>query len=525
MKNNNTVSQTNETMHTFLSLVAFKNAHSKLLQNYHEQGNTPKFFAEIQEFVQSGRKLGELLDASDDRWAAQTLLDYWATVLFRADYDAPDVVLAEFDLNLAPDLDPKLCPYMGLEAFQEEDYHKFFGRQDDIDKLLKKLQENQLLVIVGPSGSGKSSLVRAGLLPRLKSGGLPGSENWKYYPLMVPGSNPLETLVYTIHPRKDEREPWIKKQVNNLLETQSHLSRLVTELSLDVPTVFVVDQFEEIFTLCSDDACRQAFVNNLLGLIKTQDYRHIVIITMRRDFIERISQLPHLRPLFNSSEFSLTSINSKELREAIEEPANLFGLKYENGIVDTLVEDVQNDIAALPLLQFTLLKLWDDKTRNRITWDVYKKLGGAHEALQKSANELYDKLSTEDKNAVKYILVRLSRFPEKGQEVTRNRLQLKNLYEDGIASDRIERVLKKLVEAHLIRLTKGDAEEDTLVEIAHEALVRNWTRLVDWLDEDRDNIRRRSRLTEAAEQWDAIGRDPNILLRGCNSRMLPIIKI
>ena len=514
MKKNNKLSQSDITMRRFLSLASFRDTHSSLMQNHHAHGNTPAFFREVVEFIQAGQELGELLDTSDERWAAQSLLDYWATVLFRADYDAPDVTLAEFNLDLAPSLDKEPCPYRGLDAFQEEDQKMYFGRQELVNKLLEKLQGNRLLAVVGPSGSGKSSLVRAGILPRLKAGGLPGSEEWKYYPPIVPGSNPLETLVATFHPRKPDREQWIKKQVKSLLENPDHLSRLVAELGLDVPTVFVIDQFEEIFTLCTEDACRQAFVNNLVGLIRAPDYKQIVIITMRRDFLERIPQLPQLQPFFNSSIEHLMPLLPEELREVIEEPANLIGLKYQDGVVDALIGGVRDDDAALPLLQFILLRLWDNKTRNRITMDAYQGLGGAHEALQKSADDLYGKLSTENKDAAKYIFVRLSRRPDKGQEVTRDRLLLRNLYEDGIARDRIDRVIKMLVDAHLVRLTKGDTEEDTLIEIAHEALIRNWPKLADWLYEDRDNIRRRTRLTEAAERWDAMSRDPSSLWRG-----------
>lgn len=514
MNTNTNLTQPEPEVRRFLSMSAFREAHSDLVHKHHALGDSPEFLIDVQEFIKAGQALGELLDSSDDRWVAQGMLDYWATVLFRASYDPPDVMLADFDLSKAPDLDPSLCPYRGLDAFQEDDHGKFFGRHQVVSNLLERIRESRLVCVVGSSGSGKSSLVRAGLIPMLRNGGVEGSQNWNYYRPFVPGSNPLESLIDAIHPPKSDRDKWISKQLKALQEDPKRLVNLIAEIGLDLPTVLVIDQFEELFTLCTDESLRHAFINNLIEFIQAENTRHTVILTMRVDFLEHLSQFIIFESLFRSNMQILPLLNPVELREVIEEPANLIMLKFEDGVVDALIDDVRNDRAPLPLLQFALLKLWDNKERNRITMKAYLDLEGAHGALPRTADKLYRQLSPEDQGALRYILVKLSRQPSKGQEVTRDRVSLKSLYEDGPGRDRVEWVLNRLVDEHLVRRTDGDTEKETLIEIAHEALVRNWQPLLDWLDEDRILIRRRESLNEAAFQWEANGRDPGLLWRG-----------
>jgi hypothetical protein len=209
----------------------------------------------------------------------------------------------------------------------------------------------------------------------------------------------------------------------------------------------------------------------------------------------------------------LTPLDAGELREAIEKPAELVGLKFEEGLIDKLINDVLGEPAALPLLQFTLLKLWEHRERNRITQQAYKKLGGGRRALSNSADEFYNKLIPEDQVTCKRIFLKMVR-PTEGLEVTSSRIPLKELDQIGEASDRVERVLKKLIEARLVRQTEGNITNDTQVEVAHEALIRNWHQLMEWLEDERDSLRQRLRLRIAAEQWQEQKRDKSFLLRG-----------
>jgi uncharacterized protein YpmB len=191
----------------------------------------------------------------------------------------------------------------------------------------------------------------------------------------------------------------------------------------------------------------------------------------------------------------------------------MVGLKFEEGLVDKLVGDVLGEPAALPLLQFTLLKLWENREHNRVTWEAYRQLGGGRLALARSADEFYNKLIPQEQYTVKRILLRMVR-PSDGLEVTSNRIPRKELYRSGEATDQIDIALAKLIKERLVRLTMGDTPENTQVEIAHEALIRNWPRLVEWLDQERINIRQRLRLTATAEQWQLRKRDRSILMRG-----------
>ena len=274
--------------------------------------------------------------------------------------------------------------------------------------------------------------------------------------------------------------------------------------------VGVVDQFEEAFTLCNDQQVRQAFIDNLVNLMQAPGARHTVILTMRTDFEPFVTRLPEFYALFEQALVRVTPLSASELREAIEKPASKIGLKFEAGLVDQLLQDLLGEPAGLPLLQFTLLKLWENRTRNRITWAVYNRLGGGRLALARSADTFYDELIPEEQVTAKRILLRLVR-PGEGLEFTSNRVRLRTLYQAGEAQYRVDQVLDKLIAAHLLRVSEGDVAADTQVEVAHEALVRNWPRLVDWLEEERQNIRQRQAVSDAAERWIASGRDPGAL--------------
>ncbi|MEJ2749005.1 MAG: SUMF1/EgtB/PvdO family nonheme iron enzyme, partial [Anaerolineae bacterium] len=221
------------------------------------------------------------------------------------------------------------------------------------------------------------------------------------------------------------------------------------------------------------------------------------------------------KSMFEQSEVRVNAMNASELREAIERPAENIGLKFEEGLVDRLIREILGEPAALPLLQFALLQLWDNRERNRVTWESYRRIGGVMQALANTADATYDSLLPEEQVTMRRIMMQIVR-PSEGLEVTRNRVRREILYRGGEAVDRIDRVLDKLVQSRLVLLTKGTTPQDDQVEVAHEALVRNWPRLLEWLDEERVVLRRRQRLTTQAEQWDAHGRqkDDIVLLRG-----------
>jgi tetratricopeptide (TPR) repeat protein len=497
----------------FPSHTELRKAHSELLKRYQDEGETPEFWAEVEAFILRGRATGSLLDADSERWDSQSLLDYWATLMYRAGRPAPNATLAAFDPTLLPNLDDSQCPYLGLSAFQEADRDHFFGRERLVEDMLHRLGEGQrFLAVIGPSGSGKSSLVLAGLLPALKGGKLPGSDSWRYFPRLVPGSDPLTSLALALKP--DWAEPdWVSRQATAFRQEPVHLSRLVQEYGTS-PAVLVVDQFEEVFTLCNDDEARQAFAVNLAQLVQHPGDRHTVILTLRSDFEPQVARLSALQPLMEQPVVRVTPtpLSARDLARAIEKPAEHVGLKFEEGLVDDLVREVLGEPAALPLLQFTLLKLWESRDRNRVTRAAYAKVGGSRLALARSADELYSKLIPEDQEMARRIFLRLV-SPGDGFEVLRDRVRRDSLLPLG-ALDRVERVLDKLVEARLICLTKGVTAADDQVEVVHEALVRNWPKFTEWLNEEHERRRQRWRLTAAAELWLAHGKDPGGLLGG-----------
>jgi len=498
------------------SLDELRAAHVDLLRRQREANKSPQtddlILDNIEAFIQRGRTAGALLFEEEDRAVAQTLLDYWDTALYRAGREVDDSTLADLDEMRAPLLDDALCPYIGLDAFHEGTHEQFFGRESLIAQWIEQLKVQRLLIVVGPSGSGKSSLVLGGLVPALKTGALPGSVRWTYVPPLVPGSDPLANLARVMRPAGTAPAEWTRPTVDRFRSDPGHLLQLV-KASGEGPFVFVIDQLEELFTLSTDELVRHAFADNLLSLVKAADAGHIVVATIRSDFEQYLGCLDDLPANVEMAKVRVTPLSAIELRDVIEKPAEQVGLKFEAGIVDDLIQDMHNQPTGLPLLQFTLQKLWEQRRRNRVTREAYERLGGVHQALERSADLLYESLIPQNQEVLKHILLRMIR-PDRGLEVTSNRVTRQSLYLNNFAQERVDEVLDKLIDARLVRKTRGETPDDDQVEVAHEVLVRNWSRLLDWLDEERDAIRSRLRLTTLAEQWDAQGRPTESLLRG-----------
>lgn len=500
----------------FLSFTSLRDTHKELLKQRREEkeedAQNEQFWTAVQEFLRRGEAAGAFLDSDQERQGAQNLLDYWHNQLFHEGIEGPEAILADFDPLTQPEIPDSRCPYIGLEAFHEANSHLFFGRSELIDELLQQAITCRLVAALGPSGSGKSSVVLAGMLPRMKDGALPGSATWRYYPTIVPGSAPLVSLARILQPADADPSEWVLDNIEALRSNPDHLTYLVDDQN-DVPAVIAIDQFEETFTLCYDEEERAAFLDNLLRLARSRGPRHLVIITMRTDYESYLNKVPLFQSIVEQGEVRVAAMNAGELREVIEKPAELVGLKFEEGLVDALVREIVGEPAALPLLQFALLQLWDNRERNRVTWETYRRLGGVMQALANTADDIYNNLLPEEQVTAKRILLRIVR-PSSGLEFTRTRIPRRVLYQSGEATDRIDRVLDKLIQARLIRLTKGVTPEDDQIEVAHEALVRNWPRLGEWLEEAAVSLRRRQQLTSQAEQWDRMERDKSLLLRG-----------
>ena len=486
---------------SFPSYAAMRTAHTALLRLYRDKGAAPELLREAETFLKKGSATGAVIDIDDDRMGGQSLLDYWAAILSRADRPPTQTFLEEFDAEVVPTLPDELCPYVGLESFGESRRQLFFGRERVLKEMVERLREHRFLAVIGPLGSGKSSLVLGGLVPALKSGMLPGSDRWRYYPTFSPGADPLAHLARAVGALSaGENTAW----------RAGDLVRFIDDGG-DQSAVIVVDGFEELFSVCQIAEKRDAFADALLGLVASPK-RHVVLMTLRSDFEAQIAAVPQLHEPFERSGFRLPPLSASELRDTICGPAEQVGLKFEAGLVDRLVKEILGEPAGLPLLQFTLLKLWDRRDRNRVTLEAYRKIGGGRLALARAADELHDSLSPQDQTTLKAIVLLMVR-PAAGMEVVTSSIRRAAAYPKADRAS-VDRVIDKLIAARLVRLIPGNGPGDQQLEMAHGALVWNWPRLVEWLDEERVHTRRRVRLTTAAEQWKAHGRDPGGLLGG-----------
>ena len=417
----------------------------RLLETTPDETGNADVWAQAQTLLSAGSELGKLLDTSRERRAAQSILDYWANTLRRADQDTPPARLASFDPTLAPELPDLPCPYRGLNAFTDAQF--FYGREEVTATVLQKLRNGaQLVAVVGPSGSGKSSLVLGGVLDALKQGDSP---TWHILPILVPGQYALERLNETL-----------------------------SDTSGDAPNLLVIDQFEELFTLTRDEAQSRAFAEHLLAWL-AQGNR--AILTLRSDFEERMQGLPALYEAFEQGQVDLRPMSIAALRSTIEKPATEVGLRFDEGIVDDVLGKILGVNEGLPLLQFTLLKLWKLRQRNRITWEAYRRLGeDPRRALGKSAEALYQGLTPAQQSIAKVLLLKLVTPKEGESEFTRNRLSRSELAQDENL-ERVTEVLQKLLDEGLLRSTGNESQ----IEVMHEALVRDWPTLDQWLRHER----------------------------------------
>ncbi|HEX2048326.1 MAG TPA: TIR domain-containing protein [Acidimicrobiales bacterium] len=413
-----------------------------------------------------------------------------------------------------PVADTGTCPYRGLEAFDEAHAQFFFGRDADVARVLEKLKASRFLAVLGPSGSGKSSLLRAGLIPALDRGALPGSERWTRR-VATPGPRPLTTLAGHL----TALFPGAPMQ-----ETLDHLTRDERTLDLAVSVSFaerphddrlvlVMDHFEEVFTLCTDDLERSRFIENLVYASTIPGGRLLLVIGMRADFYHRFADFPSLRSLVSDQQFLVGPLGPEELWQTIEEPARRVGLEFEAGLVETIMADVGDRPATLPLLEHLLLELWRERRGTMLTLGAYAAKGRVEGALAQRADATYAGLSPEHQRIARRVLLRLVQ-PGEGAEDTRRRAEMRELVGRPEEEGEVDAVVKALADARLITVGSDTVSGARVVDIAHEALIRGWPELRTWLSEAREGLRLRRRLSDAAHEWEQAGRDEGHLYRG-----------
>ncbi|HWT00508.1 MAG TPA: TIR domain-containing protein [Pyrinomonadaceae bacterium] len=407
-----------------------------------------------------------------------------------------------------------VSPYRGLQAFDEEHAEFFFGRDADIQRLVEKLKTTRLLAVVGPSGSGKSSLVRAGLLPALKRGALPGSDAWAIR-VFTPGERPLTQLAANL--QRLYPQAAAGKTLDELSNDERALHLQAATALADRPSaervVWVVDQFEEVFTLCRDEAERRQFIANLLYAALAPGGCNVVVLTMRADFYQKCAAHPELSAQIAGQQFLVSPMSVEGLRQAIQEPAWRTGLEFEPGLVETILDDVESQPGALPLLEHALLELWERRRARLLTLEAYRECGGVEGAIAKRADAIYESFDAEQQSIARRVMLRLTQ-PGEGTEDTRRRASMSELITRPDETDKVESVVQTLADARLLTTGSSTDSGAQLVDVSHEALIRGWPRLRRWVDEDRAGLRVLRRVTEAAQEWEKATRDESLLFRG-----------
>jgi WD40 repeat protein/DNA-binding SARP family transcriptional activator len=413
-------------------------------------------------------------------------------------------------------------PYKGLRPFLEADAADFFGREDLVDRLVARMTEggegSRLLAVVGPSGSGKSSLVRAGLVPALRRGAVQGSEDW-FVAQMMPGGDPFAELegallrVAATPLPPDLLDP-LERDRDGLLRAAAWvLPNDGSELLL------VIDQFEELFTLVDDEDTRARFLASVAAAATVPRSRVRFVINIRADFYDRPLLYRTLAELVRARTEVVIPLSAGELERAVTSPADRVGVAFAPGLVAQLVADVADQPGALPLLQYALTELFDRRQDSTLAAATYREIGGVTGALARRAEEVFASLSDGTKQAARQLFLRLV-TPGEGTEDTRRRVLQAELTSLDTSPAEMEAAIVAFGEARLLSFDRDVETRGPTVEVAHEALLREWGRLRGLIDAAREDLRTERRLVAAVRDWAEAGRDASFLASGSRLEQL-----
>ncbi|NEQ74358.1 MAG: hypothetical protein F6K23_15775 [Okeania sp. SIO2C9] len=448
------------------------------------------------------------------------------TIIYNYCYEKQEVITSTEE-----DVDDNLpCPYQSLYHFNQQDAEYFFGRDVFIEELYQATQTKRFIPVLGASGSGKSSVIFAGLVPKLLIEG-----NWLFTHFR-PGKDPFYALAQALIPlytpdlnqtqliiQTDELSEYLKdtKKTNQLLKVFEKIQHNHPQSR----TLLIADQFEELYTLCNDEQTRRNFLDILLNTFQSfkeqSSLSTLLITTMRADFLGNVlSYRPLADVLRNNGDVKIPSMNEKELREIIEKPAQKLGVNFEAGLVERIFKDIEKEPGNLPLLEFALTELWKKRQGKILTHKAYKEIGQVSGALTRYADEKYSQFKPEEQQKVHRIFVQLVR-PGEGTEDTRRVATREDLNESNW------NLVKKLADARLVvtnrrvvtREQKENSEqqqktEQETVEVVHEALIRNWGQLREWMEADREFRAWQERMRGIMRRWQEMQQDREQLLRG-----------
>ncbi|REK19006.1 MAG: hypothetical protein DWQ40_07995, partial [Actinobacteria bacterium] len=402
-------------------------------------------------------------------------------------------------------------PYKGLRAFQEADASDFHGRDALIEELVEILADRRLLAVVGPSGSGKSSLVRAGLLPAIRAGAITGSASWLTTD-MFPGTHPMEELEAALLRVAAERPPSL---VSELTSDTRGLVRIAKELLAgdEAQLVLIVDQFEELFSLTASEADRKLFLDSLVEAANDERSAIKVVLTMRADFFDQPLEYPDFAAVLKEGLVPIAPPTDDGLARAIAQPARDVGVDLEPGLVTRIVDDVRNEPGGLPLMQYALTELFAGREHNTLTLTAYEATGGVVGALGRRAEEIYKSLPDEGRHATQQLFLRLVTVDELADD-TRRRIRQTELRGLGIDQSILDDVIGQYGAYRLLSFDRDAATRTPTIEVAHEALIREWPRLRTWIDDRREDLLTHRRIQVTSHDWEDSQKDISYLLRG-----------
>ncbi|MEM7272728.1 MAG: BTAD domain-containing putative transcriptional regulator [Actinomycetota bacterium] len=398
-------------------------------------------------------------------------------------------------------------PYRGLRAFDEASAGLFHGRSKLVTELVERLDEAGTLAVVGPSGSGKSSAVRAGLLPALRRAAIDGSDRW--FPVtMTPGAHPYEALETALL-RVAVNPP--DSLLDQLRDGDRGVLRAIQRVLPDDDAVLllVIDQFEELYTNVDDPARADGFQRALATAVTEPGSPLRLVLTLRADFHDRPLRHATFAPVLTGGTVAVTPLAPDEMEEVIVEPARAVGVAFGPGVVAEIVADANDRPGTLPLLQYGLTCAFDQSNGREVTLDDYRAVGGIAGSLAQQAERLYADLDTDEQRRLRRVMGRLVALGE-GTEDTR---RVAERVEFGLDTA-TQRVIDRFGAARLFTFDHDPASREPTVEISHEALIRNWPRFRGWLDEDRDDLRTHRHLAQAADEWQRLDRADSELYRG-----------
>nr|WP_041791667.1 serine/threonine protein kinase [Stigmatella aurantiaca] len=412
-------------------------------------------------------------------------------------------------------IDESESPYAGLSSFQESNAALFFGRSREIGALVSRIRDRPLMAVVGPSGAGKSSFVRAGLVPFLKRSG----DAWESL-VLRPGRDPLGALASVVAPLMNSSD----SLAQDLQEHRRLVARMREEPGI-VGTVLrgrarrerkrlllFIDQFEELYTQVADARERQAFTACLSGIADDATTPMRVVLSIRSDFLDRVHEDERFMGELSQGLFFLTAPHQEGLRDALVQPAEMAGYRFESPeMISSMLEHLNSTEGALPLLQFAATQLWEqrDTARKLLTQESYIEMGGIAGALASHADSVLDKMTPSARVLVRSLFLRLV-TPER----TRAIVSMEELHELSRDTVELQSVTDQLVLARLLVVQTGSGATGATVEIVHESLIHRWPTLHRWLEENQDDSAFLEQLRTAARQWHAKGRDGGLLWRG-----------